>query len=175
MSTRQDSDRIYEAQKYLRALHYDDSRAEKLPLINPDGIYGEETREAVREFQRMHGLPITGSIDYRTWTALYSEYLLSKERAERPALVFHFPEEHGYTTAVGENSDIVAIIQFILRTLAHEYDEINGKPPSGVYDDQTIKDIRSFQNAHGIPESGMVDKRTWNSLAAAYNRISGVK
>ena len=175
MSTRQDSDRIYEAQKYLRELHYDDSRAEKLPLVNPDGIYGEETRTAVREFQRMYGLPITGSINYATWTALYAEYLLSKERAERPAPVFHFPEEHGYMTAVGENSDIVAIIQFILRTLAHEYDDIAGKPPSGVYDDQTIKDIRSFQNTHGIPESGMVDKRTWNSLAAAYNRLGGAK
>ena len=85
--------------------------------------------------------------------------------------MFHFPEEPGYETTPGENSDIVAIIQFILRTLAHEYDDITGSPPSGVYDEGTMKDVRCFQNTHGIPDTGRVDRNTWNSLAAAFNRM----
>ena len=69
MAGRSDSERTFEAQRYLRALHFD-AAAPEIPLINPDGIYGAETRDAVREFQRTHGLPVTGEIDYQTWTAL---------------------------------------------------------------------------------------------------------
>ena len=74
MAGRSDSERTFEAQRYLRALHFD-AAAPEIPLINPDGIYGAETRDAVREFQRTHGLPVTGEIDYQTWTALYAAFV----------------------------------------------------------------------------------------------------
>ena len=38
-----------------------------LPSVTADGIYGEATQNAVREFQRIFGLPATGVVDYPTW------------------------------------------------------------------------------------------------------------
>ena len=38
-----------------------------LPKINADGIYGPATEAAVREFQSVFGLPVTGKVDYATW------------------------------------------------------------------------------------------------------------
>ena len=38
-----------------------------IPSIAADGIYGEGTQNAVREFQSIFGLPQTGIVDYRTW------------------------------------------------------------------------------------------------------------
>lgn len=38
-----------------------------IPSVIPDGIYGERTKDAVREFQSVFGLPQTGIVDYRTW------------------------------------------------------------------------------------------------------------
>lgn len=38
-----------------------------IPKIQADGIYGEETAEAVRTFQSVFGLPVTGTVDFRTW------------------------------------------------------------------------------------------------------------
>ncbi|HIK45017.1 MAG TPA: peptidoglycan-binding protein [Leptolyngbyaceae cyanobacterium M65_K2018_010] len=35
------------------------------------GIYDEATQAAVREFQRVNGLPVTGIVDAATWRALY--------------------------------------------------------------------------------------------------------
>jgi peptidoglycan hydrolase-like protein with peptidoglycan-binding domain len=32
-----------------------------------DGRYGAGVRDATREFQRAHGLPVTGVVDQRTW------------------------------------------------------------------------------------------------------------
>ena len=38
-----------------------------LPKITADGIYGEATQNAIREFQKVFGLPVTGVVDYSTW------------------------------------------------------------------------------------------------------------
>ena len=36
-----------------------------------DGIFGPITRGAVSQFQKRYGLPVTGSVDARTWSALF--------------------------------------------------------------------------------------------------------
>lgn len=38
-----------------------------IPKVTPDGIYGEQTQNAVKVFQSVFGLPQTGIVDYRTW------------------------------------------------------------------------------------------------------------
>lgn len=38
--------------------------------IPVDGIFGQMTRSAVLDFQRMHSLPLTGNVDPATWDAL---------------------------------------------------------------------------------------------------------
>lgn len=46
-----------------------------IPHVNPDGIYGPATAAAVREFQSIFGLPVTGVIDFRTWYRISHIYV----------------------------------------------------------------------------------------------------
>ncbi len=46
-----------------------------LPKIAVDGIYGEATQNAVREFQKVFGLPATGVVDYPTWYEIQEIYV----------------------------------------------------------------------------------------------------
>lgn len=46
-----------------------------IPTIITDGIYGEATKEAVTEFQRIFGLPQTGIVDFRTWYKISQIYV----------------------------------------------------------------------------------------------------
>ncbi len=46
-----------------------------IPRIQADGIYGEATKAAVREFQRTFDLPQTGIIDFRTWYKISQIYV----------------------------------------------------------------------------------------------------
>lgn len=46
-----------------------------LPQIEVDGIYGPATEAAVREFQSIFGLPVTGEVDYRTWYKISEIYV----------------------------------------------------------------------------------------------------
>lgn len=46
-----------------------------LPTINPDGVYGPATAEAVRTFQGIFNLPQTGVTDYATWYEISEIYV----------------------------------------------------------------------------------------------------
>ena len=46
-----------------------------LPKINADGIYGPATAEAVRKFQSVFELPVTGKVDYSTWYKISEIYV----------------------------------------------------------------------------------------------------
>ncbi|MDE5782623.1 MAG: peptidoglycan-binding protein [Lachnospiraceae bacterium] len=46
-----------------------------IPSIITDGIYGEATREAVMQFQKIFGLPQTGIVDFRTWYKISQIYV----------------------------------------------------------------------------------------------------
>ena len=46
-----------------------------IPKVNVDGIYGPATAASVREFQSVFGLPVTGTVDYRTWYKISEIYV----------------------------------------------------------------------------------------------------
>lgn len=46
-----------------------------IPRIQADGIYGEATKNAVTEFQRIFDLPQTGIIDFSTWYKISQIYV----------------------------------------------------------------------------------------------------
>ena len=46
-----------------------------IPQIAADGIYGPATTSAVRKFQSVFGLPVTGDTDYRTWYKISEIYV----------------------------------------------------------------------------------------------------
>lgn len=41
------------------------------PALYADAIFGPKTQQAVRSFQSMVGLPITGVVDKLTWAQIY--------------------------------------------------------------------------------------------------------
>lgn len=46
-----------------------------LPTVRADGIYGQNTANAVRTFQRIFNIPATGIVDYPTWYEISNIYV----------------------------------------------------------------------------------------------------
>lgn len=46
-----------------------------IPMVTVDGIYGSQTAEAVRTFQRIFNLPQSGVVDYPTWYQISNIYV----------------------------------------------------------------------------------------------------
>ena len=66
---------IRSLQTMLRTIAHAD---ETLLKIVPDGIYGPNTVQAVREFQRQNALPVTGETDNATWNKLVAVYTVQR-------------------------------------------------------------------------------------------------
>lgn len=139
-----------------------------LPYVIPDGIYGEETRAAVLTFQRLYSLPTSGRVDDITWQALSGAAERAYASRSEASGIFPFSERlaSGMVT-VGERSDLVAIIQIMLGRLSG-YDYEKAKI-DGIYGGETARLVKGFQELNALPQSGNVDKATWNALALAYN------
>lgn len=46
-----------------------------IPKVTVDGIYGPATAASVNKFQSVFGLPVTGTVDYRTWYKISEIYV----------------------------------------------------------------------------------------------------
>lgn len=67
---------IREIQKYLHFIS--DRVTSDVPRIAIDGIYGDETKEAVMQFQRYAGIKESGAVDFETFNLLFKEYSNAK-------------------------------------------------------------------------------------------------
>ena len=153
-------------QTYLRQLAYHDN---DIPKVVIDGIFEEQTREALRAFQRKYELTPNGVADQKTWNLLYKKYLESvdKNSIAESLLVFPTrPDEFFYK--VGDSGYGVGVIQMILDSLDAYYDF----EPVAIdqnFGEQTRKAVEKFQEINGIEKNGNVDKKTWNLLAEQMN------
>ncbi|CAH2212290.1 peptidoglycan-binding domain-containing protein [Tepidibacter aestuarii] len=53
-----------------------------IPKVKVDGIYGDSTAEAVKVFQEIFRLPVTGTVDFRTWFKISDIYVAVTKIAE---------------------------------------------------------------------------------------------
>lgn len=155
---------IKELQYYLRTISAADSRVRPVGI---DGIYGDETREAVRNFQQAHSLPVTGNVtpdDWRSIVGVYSE-LIRKLAPHRSIKAIRDPS---YVFMPGDRNDAVYFLQIMLNALARRFENITAPTISGVYDEQTIKAAEHFMRMH---DSAQLDKTVWNSISDNYNTL----
>ena len=147
----------------------------EVPRLNPDGIYTEETAEAVRVFQKkIMGRPDPdGRVDYETWRQLVSHYHAAEARLREPRTVspFRIALKNGVLSP-GDKCDLVLMIKLMMNTLALEYRCAENVPLTEEYDEALTDAIRQFQVVHGLPETGAVDRATWDRLAMAYDQLT---
>ncbi len=164
------SEAVRNLQTYLRALSYEDSRIERVPV---DGIFGDSTRRALTEFQRTRGFDPTGVADRDTYEELYDEYLELLEETVEESRKFFPTSPNGYEASPGEEHAFVSFIQFLLKELEVVYPSNEELKISGVYDAPTEAAVRRFQAASLLPVTGKVDLRTWNRLTGDFEAYAG--
>ena len=151
-------------QTMLRVIAQEDARQ---PSLVPDGIYGNQTMNAVTVFQRNHGLPATGVTDQQTWESIIAEYEPAMIRVgQAEPLVLSL--EPGKVYRRGEQEPNIHIIQAILRVLSDVYCSISPPSQNGILDEATAVSIESFQEMTALPRTGELDKVTWKHLALHY-------
>ena len=154
---------IYEAQGYLRNI----SRAfDEIPLLIPDGIFGEETEKTVLAFQKKQGLEENGIINYETWTAIVDE----NDRAVFAAAETAIIDKEKLPLRRGDKDDAILHLKTMLRYLGRKYRNFELIEVSDEFDAVTEKSVRQWQRVIRAEETGEVDKLTWERLVEWYNK-----
>lgn len=137
------------------------------------GIYDEETKNAVKKFQEIFSLPVTGTVDKATWykikyiytsvkklSDLYSEGL-SKDEA-----TFLYEDELNY----GDTGIEVEHIHYFLDAIAFLDPDIPRLKTNSIYNDNSITMVKAFQKKYGLPVTGVFTYKDWNKLKEIYDK-----
>ncbi|MDD6038091.1 MAG: peptidoglycan-binding protein [bacterium] len=71
--------KVRQLQQQLNRIH---QNYPAIPTVTADGIFGTRTRDAVRKFQSVFGLPATGIVDFPTWYRISDIYVAVSRIAE---------------------------------------------------------------------------------------------
>ena len=146
-----------------------------IPNINTTlGIYDEETVAAVKKFQEIFSLPVTGIVDKATWykikyiytsvkklSDLYSEGLTETEAT------FLYEDELNY----GDTGIEVEHIHYFLDAIAFLDPDIPRLQTNSIYNDNSIAMVKAFQSKYGLPVTGVFTYQDWKALKEVYNSI----
>lgn len=160
---------IRSLQTMLRTIAHAD---ETLLKIVPDGIYGPNTVQAVREFQRQNALPVTGETDNATWNKLVAVYTVQSPSVlpAAPVTVRWTPNR---TLAAGSRNSHLFLIQSMLQALARFYVNAPVLTVTGVHDAPSVAAVKWLQKLAALPQTGEIDQTTWAYLSGLYTLASG--
>lgn len=138
-----------------------------LPELAVDGVFGEQTLEAVMRFQREFQGKVTGVVDRLTWNAIRELWLAAEAEQAPPRPLRAFPGEGGRVEP-GESTDFLGVPQAMFQMLARQFSGISPHPVNGVHGPASADNVRWLQRAAGRAETGVLDKQTWEMLSRLY-------
>ncbi len=157
-------------QYYLSVVGYFNSN---LNTVTIDGVFGDETLNAVKVFQENFGLEPTGVVDRETWNKLNQIYR---------QIVENLPEDYegekaqiypGYVLSQGMRGEAVRNIQTYLNRISDTVPQIPKLTVDGIFGPATAYAVRTFQSLNGITPSGNVGPTTWQTIANQYDALVG--
>lgn len=143
-------------------------RDSRIPAVLPQREYTDEAALAVRAFQEAYGLPVTGEIDGKTWDSITETYRRLTGAAV-PLRVFPAGE---IRLQRGDSGSQVQLLQSLLNLAAQRFANLEPVSITGEYDAETEEAVRRMQRISGLPETGVLDRSTWNRLAALFNSLT---
>lgn len=151
-----------------------------LPIITIDGIYGQNTVIAVKEFQKLNSLPQTGIIDEITMRKL--SYLHEKNREKfREELLKNkisevkknkkreddYLDQSDNILSEGSIGEYVKSLQSYLNVVSNKYPTISLLRVDGIFGPKTKAAVMEFQRIFELKQDGVVGYETWNKLSSA--------
>jgi peptidoglycan hydrolase-like protein with peptidoglycan-binding domain len=144
----------------------------KIPEIN--GIFDASTEAAVRVFQAVFDLAVTGVVDEASWYRILYIYTSVKRLAELDSEGVRWDEvspQFDENVTIGSEGNVVRNLQYYLTVIGAYYEAVLPVEITGYFGEETENSLKSFQRVFGIPETGRLDRATKNDLYRAYMGI----
>ena len=152
--------------------------SDNYPLIpkiaRVDGIFAEDTEDAVKEFQRIFSLTPDGVVGNATWYSVSRIYNAVKRLNELDSEGIKLEEVTKQFPGVlylGSQGIGVSTVQYLLSYLSQFYSTISPVSIDGVFGNSTREAVISAQNTFGLIPDGVVGEETYYAIYNAYRGI----
>lgn len=145
-----------------------------IPRVEVDGIFGETTERAVREFQEIFDLTPDGIVGQATWNKLVMLYVGILRLAELDSVgvtIFGSSLEYPEALRLGDENEYVSTLQFFLSAISEFYDAVPSVPITGYFGEATQNAVIAFQRTANLVADGVVGRRTWDELYRYYDGV----
>lgn len=144
-----------------------------IPAISPvDGVFGSETKAAVRAFQRIFSLTADGIVGRATWNRISNIYVAVTRLAELDGESEPLPSDRpSGVLRQGDRGEYVQLAQYFLRVISNYYYAVRPIAIDGIFGSATKNAVMDFQKHFGLTADGIIGPATWNSL---YNVFMGI-
>ena len=159
---------IIQIQRILRDLELLENEYSSVPI---SGVYENETKDAVMEFQSKYGLEVNGIVDYETWSLMHLIHHNSRYERIGVRRVQLIPSSKDFEILPGDKNDILYVIQYMLSQISTKYDDFGEIDFTGVYDEATENAIRSFRRKNLFNDTGVIDSAILEALFEEYEGI----
>jgi peptidoglycan hydrolase-like protein with peptidoglycan-binding domain len=144
-----------------------------IPRITPpDGIFGNRTENAVREFQRIFNLTVDGVVGKATWYKLVFLYVgvtdLSELISEGQRYYNIRPVTSVSEIREGDTGIEVTGLQYFLSIISQVNPSFSRLNIDGSFGPATRQAVIAAQRYFGLPETGVVNLPTWLSIYDEY-------
>ncbi|MBQ7109254.1 MAG: peptidoglycan-binding protein [Clostridia bacterium] len=140
-------------------------------IAYPDGIFDVETENAVKEFQRIFNLSPDGIVGKATWYKIRFVFSgvrrLSELDSDRLSIGV-VNQQFKQNLSEGDRGIGVETLQYFLNFIAEFNNFIPSVQMDGIFGPSTAAAVRAFQQSAGLPQTGVVDEVTWNSIYSSY-------
>lgn len=147
-----------------------------IPKVTVDGIFGRATENAVRVFQQIFGLTVDGIVGRKTWYELVRLYVavlklneLWSEGQRYYAISWTYP----VNLSIGDRGIQVRYVQYMLSIVGQFISSVPVITVDGIYGTRTRDAVFAFQRYAELPQTGAVNRTTWDALYNQYAGISG--
>ena len=144
-------------------------------LSSADGIFGSQTEAAVRKFQEIFDLTVDGVVGKATWYALVRLYTAVTQLSELRSQGQQFYDiswEYPNSPRKGSTGEKVRHLQYMLAVLAAYIPQIPSVTVDGIFGNETLDAVLAAQRYFGLPQTGVVDAKTWEAI---YDQFSGIE
>lgn len=162
---------IKSLQIYLNRISRNYPAIPKIP--SADGIFDTATEAAVKKFQEVFGLAVTGVVDQATWDKITYIYTSVKHIAELDSEGIHLEEiaPDYENLRFGMQNVAVSVLQYYLAVIGAYYEAVTPVEITGYFGEKTENSVKSFQRVFGLPQTGEIDRATRNDIYRAYQGI----
>ena len=143
-------------------------------ILNDSPYFTIETENAVKKFQEIFNLPITGSVDKSTWYRIKYLYNAVKKISDLYSEGISIDEAtllFNRNLQLGDTGQYIRTLNYLINVISYFDSSIPFlNLNTDVFTEDTKQVVTAFQSKYKLPATGIVNAATWKTLREVYQQ-----